>query len=128
MAASAGLSTWLNTLNIPIGKPDRRKKTTAKKKTAKETESADQTGPELALWLVGPTTAANSSAWIAHLISVFKLRDSPLLDTDAKLAQAGYMLLKRWACFSFVGNYGRTTLLKHSIVTEPDQRPINQQF
>jgi hypothetical protein len=59
---------------------------------------------------------------------VFKLRDSPLLDTDAKLAQAAYMLLKRWACFSFDGNYGQTTLLKHSIVTEPDQRPINQCF
>jgi hypothetical protein len=43
-----------------IGEPDRRKKTTAKKKTAQETESADQTGPELAPWLVGPTTAANS--------------------------------------------------------------------
>jgi hypothetical protein len=59
---------------------------------------------------------------------VFKLRDSPLLDTDAKLAQAAYMLLKRWACFSADGNYVRTTLLKHSIVTEPDQRPINQRF
>jgi hypothetical protein len=50
------------------------------------------------------------------------------LDTDAKLVQAAYMLLKRWACFSFDGIYGRTTLLKHSIVTEPDQRPINQRF
>jgi hypothetical protein len=59
---------------------------------------------------------------------VFKLSDSPLLDTDAKLAHAAYMLLKRWACFSFDGSYGRTTLLKHSIVTEPDQRPINQRF
>jgi hypothetical protein len=45
-----------------VGKPDRRKKTTAKKKTAQETESADQTGPELAPWLVWPTMAANSSA------------------------------------------------------------------
>jgi hypothetical protein len=89
-----------------IGKPDKKKKTTAKKKTDQETESADQTGPELAPWLVGPTTAVNTSAQIAHLISVFKLRDSPLLDTDAKLAQAAYMLLKRWACFSFDGNYG----------------------
>jgi hypothetical protein len=42
--------------------------------------------------------------------------------------QSAYMLLKRWACFSFDGNYGRTTLLKHSIVTEPNQRPINQRF
>jgi hypothetical protein len=32
-----------------------RKKTTAKKKTAQETKSADQTEPELAPWLVGPT-------------------------------------------------------------------------
>jgi hypothetical protein len=72
--------------------------------------------------------AANTSAWIAHLISVFKLNDSPLLDTDAKLAQAAYMLLKQWACFSFDDNYGRTTLLKHSILTEPDQRPINKRF
>jgi hypothetical protein len=80
-----------------ISEPDRRKKTTAKKKTAQETKSADQTRPELAPWLVGLTTAANSSALIAHLISVFKLRDSPLLDTDAKLVQAGCMLLKRWA-------------------------------
>jgi hypothetical protein len=63
-----------------IGEPDKKKKTTAKKKTAQETESADQTGPELAPRLVGPTTAANTSARIAHLISVFKLRDSPLLD------------------------------------------------
>jgi hypothetical protein len=98
-----------------VGKPDKKKKTTAKKKTAQETESADQTRPELAPWLVGPTTAANTSARIAHLISVFKLKDSPLLDTDAKLAQAAYMLLMRWACFSFDGNYGRTTLLKHRI-------------
>jgi hypothetical protein len=89
-----------------VGEPDRRKKTTAKKKTAQETESADLTRPELAPWLVGPTLTANSSSRIAHLISVFKLRDSPLLDTDAKLAQAAYMLLKRWACFSFDGNYG----------------------
>jgi hypothetical protein len=115
----------------PLGReevvePDERKKMTAKKKTVQETKSADQTGPELAPWLVGPTTAANCAARVAHLISVFKLRDSPLLDTDAKVAQAGCMLLKRWACFSLDGNYGRTTLLKHSIVTEPDQRPINQ--
>jgi hypothetical protein len=146
MAASARLSTSPNTehpfcvavINSanglhPLGqeevcKPDKKKKTTAKKKTAQETESADQTGPELAPWLVGPTTAANTSARIAHLISVFKLRDSPLLDTDAKLAQAAYMLLKQWACFSFDGDYGQTTLLKHSIMTEPNQRLINQRF
>jgi hypothetical protein len=79
-------------------------------------------------WLVGPTTAANREARVAHLIRVFKLRDSPLLDTTDKVAQASCMLLKRWACFSFDGNYGRTTLLKHSIVTEPNQRPINQRF
>jgi hypothetical protein len=42
--------------------------------------------------------------------------------------QAAYMLLKGWACFSFDGNFGWTTLLKHSIVTAPDQRPINQRF
>jgi hypothetical protein len=88
-----------------VSEPEKRKKTTAKKKTAQETESADQTGPELAPWLVGPTTAANTLAQIAHLISVFKLRDSPLLDTDAKLAQAAYMPLKHRACFSFDGNY-----------------------
>jgi hypothetical protein len=111
-----------------VGKQDKRKKTTAKKKTTQETASADQTGPELAPWLVGPTTSANSSARVTHLISVFKLRDSPLCDTDTKVAQAGCMLLKQWACFSFDGNYGRTTLLKHSIVTEPDQSPINQRF
>jgi hypothetical protein len=104
------------------------KKTTAKKKTAQETKSADPTEPELAPWLVGPTTAANREARFAHLISVFKLKDSPLLDTTDKVAQASCMLLKRWACFSFDGNYGRTTLLKHSIVTEPDQLPINQRF
>jgi hypothetical protein len=61
-----------------VGEPDKRKKKTARKKTAQETESADQTGPELAPWLVWPTTAANTSARIAHLISVFKLRDCPL--------------------------------------------------
>jgi hypothetical protein len=102
-----------------------RKNTTAKKKTAQETESADPTEPELAPW---PTTAANREARVAHLISVFKLRDRPLLDTTDKVAQASCMLLKRWACFSLDGNYGRTTLLKHRIVTEPDQRPINQRF
>jgi hypothetical protein len=48
-----------------------QKKTTAKKKTAQETKSADQTEPELAPWLVGPTTAANREARVAHLISVF---------------------------------------------------------
>jgi hypothetical protein len=111
-----------------VGEPAERKKITAKKKIAQETKLADQTEPELAPWLVGPTTAANSEARVAHLISVFKLRDSPLLDTSAKVAQAVCMLLKRWACFSFDGNYGRTTLLKHSIVTEPDQRPFNQRF
>jgi hypothetical protein len=58
-----------------IGKPDKKKKTTAKKKTAQETESADQTGPELAPWLVGLTTVTNTAARIAHLISVFKLKD-----------------------------------------------------
>jgi hypothetical protein len=105
-----------------------RKKTTAKKKTAQETKSADQTERELAPWLVGPTTAANQEARVAHLISVFKLKDSPLLDTADKVAQASFMLLKPWACFSFDGNYGRTTLHKHSIVTEPDQHPINQRF
>jgi hypothetical protein len=111
-----------------VSEPDKRKKKTARKKTAQETESADQTGPELAPWLVWPTTAANTLARIAHLISMFKLRDCPLLDTHTKLAQAAYMLLKRYAGFSFDGNYGRTTLLKHSIVTEPDQRPINQRL
>jgi hypothetical protein len=63
-----------------------RKKTTAKKKTAQETKSADPTEPELAPWLVGPTTAANREARVAHLISVFKLKDSPLLDTTDKVA------------------------------------------
>jgi hypothetical protein len=82
----------------------------------------------LAPWLVGPTAATNTAARIAHLISEFKLEDSPLLQSETKLMQAAYMLLKRWACFSFDGNYGGTTLLKHSIVTEPDQRPINQRF
>jgi hypothetical protein len=115
-------------INNVADKTAERKKTTAKKKTAQETKSADQTKPELAPWLVGPTTAANREARVAHLISVFKLTDSPLLDTAAKVAQASCMLLKRWACFSFDGNYGGNTLLKHSIVTEPDQRPINQRF
>jgi hypothetical protein len=87
-----------------ISKPDKKKKTTAKKKAAQETESADQTGPELAHWLVGPTTAANTAARISHLISVFKLRDRALLDTDAKLAQTAFMIMKLWACFSFDGN------------------------
>jgi hypothetical protein len=99
-----------------------------KKTAAQETKSADQTDTELAPWLVGPETAANREARVTHLISVFKLRDSPLLDTADKVAQASCMLLKRWACFRFDGNYGLTTLLKHSIVTEPDQRPINQRF
>jgi hypothetical protein len=103
-------------INSVADEMDERKKTTAKKKTAQETKSADQTEPELAPWLVGPTTAENREARVAHLISVFKLRDSPLLDTAAKVEQASCMLLKRWACFSFDGNYGRTTLLKHSIV------------
>jgi hypothetical protein len=115
-------------INSVNDETDERKKITAKKKTAQETKSADQTEPELATWLVGPTTAANREARVAHLISVFKLRACPLLDTAAKVAQAGCMLLKRWACFSFDGNYGWTTLLKHSIVTEPDQLPINQRF
>jgi hypothetical protein len=80
-----------------IGKPEKKKKTTAKKMTAQETLSADQTGPELAPWLVGPTTATNTAARIPHLISVFKLEDSPLLQTDTKLMQAAYMLLKGWS-------------------------------
>jgi hypothetical protein len=70
----------------------------------------------------------NTAARMAHLISVFKLKDSPLLQTETKLMQAAYMLLKQWACFSFNGNYGRTTLFKQSIVTDSDQRPINQGF
>jgi hypothetical protein len=112
-----------------IAETDEGNKMTAKKKkTAQETKSADKTGPELAPCLVGPTRAANSAARVDHLISVLQLRDSPLLDTDAKVVQAGCMLLKQWACFRFDGNYGRTTFLKHSIVTEPDQRPINQRF
>jgi hypothetical protein len=107
-------------------KPGKNKKMTAKKKTTQETTSADQTGPDLESWLVGPTTVTNTAAPMAHLISVFKLKDSPLLQTETKLMQAAYMLLKRWACFSFDGNYGCTTLL--SIVTDPNQRPINQRF
>jgi hypothetical protein len=113
---------------VKHGEPGKKKKTTAKKNTAQETASADQTGPELAPWLVGPTTATNTGGRISHLTSVFKLKDSPLLQTETKLMQAAYMLLKRWACFSFDGNYGRNTLLKHCIVTAPDQRPINQRF
>jgi hypothetical protein len=108
--------------------PEKKKKMTAKKKTAQGTVSADQTVPDLAPWLVGPTTVTNTAARMAHLISVFKLKDSPLLKTETKLMQAAYMLLKRWACFSFDGNYGQTTFLKHSIVTDPDQRSINQRF
>jgi hypothetical protein len=111
-------------MNNVADKTAGRKKTTSKKKTAQETKSADQTEPELAPWLVGPTTAANREARVAHLISVFKLRDSPLLDTAVKVAETSCMLLKRWACFSFDGNYGWTTLLKHSIVTEPDQHQL----
>jgi hypothetical protein len=68
-------------INNLAGDTAERKKTTAKKKTAQETESAEPAEPELAPWLVGPTTAANREARVAHLISVFKLRDSPLLDT-----------------------------------------------
>jgi hypothetical protein len=60
-------------INSVKDETDKRKKITAKKKTAQETKSADHTEPELAPWLVGPTTAANSEAWVAHLISVFKL-------------------------------------------------------
>jgi hypothetical protein len=61
-----------------VGKADERNKMNAKKKTAQETKSADQTETELAPWLVGPTTASNSEARVAYLISVFKLRDSTL--------------------------------------------------
>jgi hypothetical protein len=77
-------------INSVDDKTYERKKITAKKKTA----PADQTDPERAPWLVGPTTAANRESRVAHLISVFKLRDSPLLDTADKVAQAGCMLLK----------------------------------
>jgi hypothetical protein len=107
---------------------EKKKKTTAKKKPAQWTASADQSETELAPWLFGPTTVTNTAARMAHLISVFKLKDSPLLQTETKLMQAAYLLLKRWACFSLDGNYGQTTLLKHTIVTDPDQRPINQRF
>jgi hypothetical protein len=62
------------------------------------------------------------------MINALFQNNSPLSDTDPKVAQAGCMLLKPWACFSFDGNFVRTTLLRHSIVTEPDQRPINQRF
>jgi hypothetical protein len=115
-------------INNLAGDLGEQKKTTAKKKAAHETKSADSAEPELAPWLVVPTTAANQEARLAHLINVFKLKDSPPLDTTDKVARASCMLLQRWTCFSFDGNYGRTTLLKHSIVTEPDQHPINKRF
>jgi hypothetical protein len=78
-------------INNLAGKVREQKKTTAKKKTAEETQSADSAEPELAPWLVGPTTAANRDAQVAHLIKVFKLRDSPLLDTTDKVARASGM-------------------------------------
>jgi hypothetical protein len=43
-------------INSVNNETDERKKMTGKKKTAQETKSADQTEPELAPWLVGPTT------------------------------------------------------------------------
>jgi hypothetical protein len=46
-------------INNLAGEVREPKKTTAKKKAAQETQSAVSAEPELAPWLVGPTTAAN---------------------------------------------------------------------
>jgi hypothetical protein len=63
----------INSVNGPlplgreeVGEPDKRKKITVKKKSAQETESADQTGPELA-----PTTACGPHLLTSSLYTLF---------------------------------------------------------
>ena len=63
-----------------------------------------------------------------HLIERFHLHDSPFLKDKGNLARAAALLAKHQDVFSFDGSFGKTTLLRHQIKTDPEKGPINQRF
>ena len=76
----------------------------------------------------GPTTDLNKKDRLLFLVEKFQLDKSPFLTKKEDLLKAGKLLLDYWDLFSFDGSFGKTTLLKHAIRTDPNKNPINQRF
>ena len=82
---------------------------------------------KLPSFMTGPTTHSNYLKRLNFLISEFNLAKSSVLSTSAQQLQAAELLLKYWNTFSFDGSFGSTSLLEHTIYTEPGP-PINMRY
>jgi hypothetical protein len=63
----------------------------------------------------GHKTLAQKKEW---LLQQFQLQSSPFLQNPADCKRAIQLLLEFWDVFSHEGEYGKTTMVQHDIVTE----------
>ena len=63
-----------------------------------------------------------------EILKVLRLKESPYLQDIHHLARAVALILKYYDTFSWNGEVGRTSLLEHSIPTDPKQQPINIRY
>ena len=81
----------------------------------------DSAAPE---WARGPTTKGNYEKRSKYLLETFQLRENPVLKKTEDLAAILAVLLRNFQVFAVNGEYGRTDLIEHHIVTPENQRPI----
>jgi hypothetical protein len=94
-------------------------------KEAKEKESLkDKDAPELTADQLRRFTEKDKREW---LIRQFKLKASPFLQKPWQLKKAVDALLLYWDIFSHDGSYGKTSLIKHRVITD-DVPPIKNKF
>ena len=69
-------------------------------------------------------TEAQKDEW---LVKEFRLNENPLLQSNRRMQALLQVLKQYWKVYSTDGTYGKTTLLKHEIHTEPGP-PVNMRF
>ncbi len=71
-----------------------------------------------------PWTDEEKEHWLKR---EFRLEENPKLQDPLKMAALLGVLKRHWPAYSTDGSYGRTTLVKHDIITEPGP-PIRMKF
>ncbi len=91
-------------------------------RTAREKERRSVENPKV------DVTGFNEHQKRQWLQTEFNLKDSPFLRSAPDLAAATDVLLEFWDLFSHDGTFGKTSLIKHRIITPDDALPIKQRY
>ena len=82
----------------------------------------------LPCFMCGPTKSVNRKKRIAFLLKFFKLENNNFLKDPKDLKATLKLLLDYFEVWAFNGNFGKTHLIEHKIILEPDTKPIHERY